>query len=286
MVGDMLIRPRWGSKMKRTLWLILMLVFVSTLQTGLAGAASTLRFVAVEDGNIYPVPELGSKTTGRIKRWDLLDVTINPATPGWLSFETLTEDRTTVEAGYYCGNENAPVVGGAYTFTVIINDTYRNAQGVLVKLTGYTVKLWDNTVECKDAIYRPLKEVTRFVRKEIGIISADSACDLQWRIEKLKAQNWPDYINRFCLTHVVTAGMTRDMVRISLGKPDRVNTDYLAGKVVDEWIYNNGYPNNLYFENGVLTGYKVDRSREQAIKRWNKALGNPVIPDNPGTTHD
>jgi len=264
----------------------MMLAFSSLVHTSLAGAASTLRFVAVEDGPIYPVPEVGSKAVGRVKQWDLLDVTINPATPGWLSFETLTEDRTTVEAGYYCGNEAAPVVNGVYTFTAIVDDNYRNALGILVKLTGYTVRLWDNTVECRDAIYRPLRPDTRFIRRAIGIISSDDACDLKWRIEKLKGRNWPNHINRFCLTHFVTAGMTKDMVRISLGNPDKINTDYLSGKLVDQWIYNKGYPNNIYFENEILTGYKIDKTKEQAIKRWNKALGNPVIPDYPSTMED
>jgi len=263
-----------------------MVAFPAIVHTTLVGAASTLRFVAVEDGNIYPLPEVGSKVMGRVKKWDLLDVTINPLTPGWLSFETLTEDRTTVETGYYCGNEADPVVGGVYTFTVIVDNNYRNAPGILVKLTGYTVRLWDNTVECRDAIYRPLRPATKFIRGEIGVISSANACDLQWRIDKLKVQNWPNYINRFCLTHIVTAGMTKDMVSISLGNPDTTNTDYLSGKMVDQWIYNKGYPNNLYFENGILTGYRVDKSREQTTKRWNKALGNPVLRDYPGTMGD
>jgi hypothetical protein len=272
--------------MKKALFLIVMLALPSLVHTSPAGAASTLRFVAIEDGDIYSVPEVGSKAIGRVKQWDLLDVTFNPATPGWLSFETLTEDRTTVEAGYYCGNEATPVVGGVYTFTIIVDDNYKNAPGILVKLTGYTVKLWHNTVDCKDTIYRPLRQVTKFVRSDIGVISSDAACDLQWRIEKIKGRNWPNYIDRFCLTHFVTAGMTEDMVRISLGNPDRINTEYLSGKLVDQWSYNKGYPNNLYFENGILTSYKIDKSREQAIKRRNKALGNPVVPDYPSTMED
>lgn len=265
--------------MKKILFLIMMVAFPSILHTSLVGAASTLRFVAVEDGDIYPGPELGSKVIGRVKPWDLLDVTINPFTLGWLSFETLTEDRTTVETGYYCGNEADPVVRSSYTFTVIVEDNYKNAPGILVKLTDNITRLWAGTVECRDAIYRPLRPTTKFIRKEIGIISSDDACDLQRRIERLKGKNWPNYINRFCLIHFVTAGMTQDMVRISVGNPDKINSDYLLGKVLDQWIYYKGYPNNLYFENGILTGYRVDKSREQAIKRWNKALGNPVIPD-------
>jgi hypothetical protein len=35
-----------------------------------------------------------------------------------------------------------------------------------------------------------------------------------------------------------------------------------------------------------LTSYKVDKSREQAIKRWNKALGNPLVPDYPRIMED
>jgi hypothetical protein len=254
------------------------IAFLSLVRINPASVASTLRFVSIEDGDIYPAPELGGKSIGKVRQWDLLDVTINPATAGWLSFETLTEDRTTVKAGYYCGNETTPVVGRPYTFTVIANDNYRNAPGTLVKLTGYITRLWDNTVECRDAIYRPLYPETGFIRKQIGVISSDDACDLQWRIEKLKKMNCPNYINRFCLTHVVTAGMTKEMVRISLGDPDKIITDYLPGKLVDQWIYNKSYPNNLYFENGILTAYKVDRAREQTIRRWNKALGNPVVP--------
>ncbi len=272
--------------MTKTLFLIIIVAFLAILHSSLVGAASTLRFVAVEDGDMYPVPELGTKVIGRVKQWDLVDVRINPLIPGWLSFETVTEDRTTVETGYYCGNEPNPEVGNSYTFTRIVDDTYKNAPGILVKLTGYVIKLWDNTIECRDAIYRPLTAAPKFIRREIGIISPDDACDLQWRIETLKKKNWPNYINRFCLTHFVTAGMTQEMVRISLGNPDKINTDYLSGKVVDQWIYNKGYPNNLYFENGILTGYKVDKSREQAIRRWNKALGNPVVRDYPSTIDD
>jgi len=272
--------------MKRTLLVTMTAAFLWLIHANLAGAASTLRFVAVEEGDIYPVPEMGSKATGRVKQWDLLDVTVNPATPGWLSFEALTEDRTTVDTGYYCGNEANPVAGSAYTFTAVVDNNYKNAPGILVKLTGYTIRLWDNTVECRDAIYRPLRPVTKFIRKDIGVLSSDAPGDLQSRIEKLRKQNWPNYINRFCLTHIVTAGMTQDMVRISLGNPDRINTEFFLGKVLDRWIYNKGYPNNLYFENGVLTGYRVDRSREQATKRWDKALGNPLFPDYPSTMGD
>ena len=272
--------------MKKIIFLITMVAFSSILPTSFLAAASTLRFVAVEDGDIYPAPELGSKVIGRVKKWDLLDVTINPVTPGWLSFETLTEDRTTAEIGYYCGNEVNPLIGSFYTFTVIGGDHYKNAPGILIKLTDNITRLWDGNVECRDAIYRPLRPVTKFIRKEIGIISSADASDLQWRIERLKGKNWPVYINRFCLTHFVTTGMTQDMVMISLGNPDKVNTDYLLGKVLDRWIYYEGYPNNLYFENGVLTGYKVDKSREQAINRLNKALGSPVIPDYPRIIED
>ena len=272
--------------MKKALLLIILLTLPSLAYTSLATAASTLRFVAVEDGDIYSVPEVGSTVIGRVKQWDLLDVTINPHTPGWLAFDTLTADRTTVEAGSYCGNETNPVVGGVYTFTVTVDDNYRNATGILVKLTGYTVKLWDNTVECRDAIYRPLRATTKFIRTEIGVISPADARDLQWRVNKLKTKNWPNYINRFCLTRTITTGMTKDMVSVSLGNPDKTSTDYLSGKVVDQWIYNKGYPTNLYFENGILTGYRIDKSREQARKRWNKALGNPVFPDDPGTMND
>jgi len=272
--------------MKKILFLVMMVAFPSIVHTSLVGAASTLRFVAVEDGDIYLGPEVGSKVIGRVKQWDLLDVTINPFTPGWLSFETLTEDQTTAETGYYCGNEAHPVVGSFYTFTIIVDDKYRNAPGILIKLTDDTMRFWDDTVECKDAIYSPLRRVTKFIRQEIGIISSADACDLQSQIEKLKGKNWPNYINRFCLTHFVTPGMTQDMVRIALGNPDRIHTDYLLGKVLDQWIYNKGYPNNLYFENGILSGYRVDKSRERGIKRWNKALGNPLVPDYPSIMED
>lgn len=52
----------------------------------------------------------------------------------------------------------------------------------------------------------------------------------------------------------VTAGMTRNECRLSLGKPDEISRRTFYNAIIERWAYNNGI--YLIFEDGLLTTYR------------------------------
>ncbi len=52
------------------------------------------------------------------------------------------------------------------------------------------------------------------------------------------------------LEGIVTIGMTKEMVTVSWGEPDKINRTILASSTHEQWIYNDNY---LYFDNNKLT---------------------------------
>ena len=71
---------------------------------------------------------------------------------------------------------------------------------------------------------------------------------------KLDAEN---YRNKFgneifdkILTGNLTIGMTREMCKLALGEPQKINRTTMAGKTTEQWVYARKY---LYFDNGILT---------------------------------
>jgi hypothetical protein len=54
----------------------------------------------------------------------------------------------------------------------------------------------------------------------------------------------------------IWTGMTREMALESLGKPERMERTLLLEVVHEHWVYRSGL--NLYFNNGVLTSYRIE----------------------------
>lgn len=56
--------------------------------------------------------------------------------------------------------------------------------------------------------------------------------------------------------HEYSVGMTSDMLRASLGSPERVNTTQTAGSAHEQWVYGNDF---IYVDDGVVTSYQTSR---------------------------
>ena len=62
--------------------------------------------------------------------------------------------------------------------------------------------------------------------------------------------NWDKEIWKLIENHKVRIGMNKEQVKLSWGKPQKINKDIYADSIHEQWIYNNQY---LYLENDILT---------------------------------
>ena len=63
--------------------------------------------------------------------------------------------------------------------------------------------------------------------------------------EMFGQENWD-----LVLAGNVKIGMTKEMCRLSWGKPESINQTIMEGKKTEQWVYTGNY---LYFDNGILT---------------------------------
>jgi hypothetical protein len=69
----------------------------------------------------------------------------------------------------------------------------------------------------------------------------------------------PDWDMEICQTidqKQVSIGMTSEQVRLSWGKPDKINTTTTANIEHEQWVYGREY---LYVENGILRSMQTSR---------------------------
>lgn len=52
--------------------------------------------------------------------------------------------------------------------------------------------------------------------------------------------------------HIVAIGMTDEMVKLSIGTPEKINKTEMTNHISEQWVYNNDKYKYLYFEDGVL----------------------------------
>jgi hypothetical protein len=56
--------------------------------------------------------------------------------------------------------------------------------------------------------------------------------------------------------HEYAVGMTADMLRASLGRPEQVNTTQTAGSTHEQWVYGSDY---IYVDDGIVSSYQTSR---------------------------
>jgi hypothetical protein len=65
--------------------------------------------------------------------------------------------------------------------------------------------------------------------------------------------NLPKNIENAVVEHKIVLGMTEEQVKLSWGKPERINRTVTRRGEREQWIYGDTY---LYFENGVLDAWQ------------------------------
>lgn len=76
------------------------------------------------------------------------------------------------------------------------------------------------------------------------------------RIEAIKAKKWPADIEQAVIDKRDHLGMTDEQVRVSIGKPQKINESGGTWGTHQQWVYGSTY---LYFENGILRSYQASR---------------------------
>jgi hypothetical protein len=77
------------------------------------------------------------------------------------------------------------------------------------------------------------------------------------RRREITAKPWPEDIKQAVVARKVKIGMTDEQVRMSWGRPERINETFTRSGTHEQWIY--GSNQYLYFENGKLTTIQQSR---------------------------
>ncbi len=69
---------------------------------------------------------------------------------------------------------------------------------------------------------------------------------------------WPDPIKKAITEGTIIVGMTQEQTITSIAKPYKINKTVGAWGVHEQWLYYGDL--YVYFENGALTSYQVERA--------------------------
>jgi hypothetical protein len=160
-----------------------------------------------------------------------------------------------IVVGFY-ERQKKLVVGKEFVFAdkVLKSSTDIKTGKTVTTKTGQKWKCTDLTIEEQ---YFSLSLVIENSSGEITTIPHDSVFG-KWSYNRSytlsEAENHKKKFghNNFykILQGKVKIGMTREMCKLSWGKPKRINETITSGKKTEQWIYSD---NNLYFDNDILT---------------------------------
>lgn len=159
--------------------------------------------------------------------------------------------------GFYVKTKKL-IVGNSYVFADFINQNIKQKHDInngklITPLLGESWKCLDLTID-ESNYYLSLiltnNKQTFFLDYENEFIDSEKYNHMfsLKNSEKYKLKfgtaNW-----NMILMGKIKIGMTKEMCRISWGKPDDINETIIAGYKTEQWVYPNNY---IYFEKGIL----------------------------------
>lgn len=78
------------------------------------------------------------------------------------------------------------------------------------------------------------------------------------RAAAIRAKGWSRKITDDVIGERVAVGMTAEMVRLSWGDPQKVNTTLTASGRSEQWVYRGSY---VYLRNGIVTAIQESRAK-------------------------